>query len=79
MGPNRNWPLAFCDFRTLAIPEDLEAVDIIHRDYAGEQFMLYHNPSQKWYFLDNQEVHDVVLIKHADSRGTSIPCKSLLL
>ena len=50
---------------------------MIHRDYVGEQFILYGSPAHKWYFLDNEEVEDVILFKHTDSRGTDVPCKFL--
>lgn len=77
-GPNRNWPLALCDYQSLCLPDDLEFVDVIHREYVGELIMLYGNSTHKWFFLDHEDVEDVLLFKHADSQGINIPCKFIL-
>lgn len=71
-GPNRDWPLALCDYNTL-VEQDYEESDIIHRDYVGESARFYCNDAHRWYFLDHQDVDDVVVFRNTDSRGTSIP------
>lgn len=74
-GPNQDWPLALCDYQTIH-EQDYEESDIIHRDYVGESARFYSNDAHRWYFLDYQDVDDVVVFRNTDSRGTSIPCKS---
>lgn len=49
----KQWPLAFCDRRTVC--ED----DMVEVDRPASRFVDYgcyirHNPSQKWYWLSNQ-------------------------
>ena len=74
-GPNRDWPLAVCDYTSLSPHGDLEETDIIHKTWVGESGRFYSNPNHKWYFLDNQQVDDVVVFRNTDSRGVDIPCK----
>ncbi|KFY01638.1 hypothetical protein V490_00830 [Pseudogymnoascus sp. VKM F-3557] len=72
-GPNNSWPLALCDYQSLSIPEDLEQVDVVHRDHVGESCVLYYNKNHKWYYLGNQEVQDVMVFRNTNSNGESIP------
>lgn len=74
-GPNRDWPLAVCDYRSIDL-EDVELSDVIHKDRIGESMRLYYSPNHRWYFLDNQTVSDVALFRNIHSRGMSMPCKS---
>ncbi|OQD62511.1 hypothetical protein PENPOL_c012G08216 [Penicillium polonicum] len=72
-GPTQNWPLALCDYQSISVPEDLEQADIIHPSSVGEQMLLYWNPKHQWYFLREQRVEDLILLRQTDSRGTQIP------
>lgn len=74
-GPNRDWPLGLCDYRTVT-PEDIEFNDVVHEGHIGESMRLYANPSHRWYFLDRQTTNQVALFRNTHSDGLEIPCKS---
>jgi len=73
-GPNNDWPLAICDYSTIDL-NDLESTDVIHKERIGESLRLYHNRSQRWYYLSDQNTDEVTIFRNTDSRGTHIPCK----
>jgi len=71
-GPNDDWPLAICDYSTIDL-NDLESTDVIHKERIGESLRLYHNRSQRWYYLSDQNTDEVTIFRNTDSRGTHIP------
>ncbi|EFR04155.1 hypothetical protein MGYG_07162 [Nannizzia gypsea CBS 118893] len=71
-GPNRDWPLALCDFNTIT-RKDIEFNDVIHRDHVGESLRLYPNPEHRWYFLDDQTTSQVAIFRNVHSDGLEIP------
>ncbi|KAI0469331.1 hypothetical protein F4859DRAFT_140936 [Xylaria cf. heliscus] len=71
-GPNEDWPLALCDFRTIR-QEDVETSDVIHRGSVGESARLYFHGAQRWYFLANQDVNEVVVFRNADTSQNALP------
>ncbi|RWA09520.1 hypothetical protein EKO27_g5577 [Xylaria grammica] len=71
-GPNEDWPLALCDFRTVR-QEDAEVSDVIHRDIVGESMRLYFHPAQRWHFLANQDVTEVTIFRNADTSERNLP------
>lgn len=73
-GPNRDWPLAICDFTTLDLERDIELCDVVERDCVRETISLYHNSDQRWYFIDNQEVDEALLFRNCHSTSLDVPC-----
>lgn len=73
-GPNRDWPLAICDFTTLDLKRDIEFCDVVERDCVRETISLYHNSDQRWYFIDNQEVDKALLFRNCHSTSPEVPC-----
>ncbi|PMD44120.1 hypothetical protein L207DRAFT_563173 [Hyaloscypha variabilis F] len=71
-GPNDDWPLALCDYNTVAL-DDLEMSDVIHENYVGESVRVYFDPKHQWYFLSEQQDDEVVIFRNTDSRGFEIP------
>jgi len=71
-GPNNDWPLALCDFRSVNMA-DLEFNDVIHRTYVGESIRAYQNDQHKWYFLGDQRTEEVAIFRNTDSRGFDVP------
>jgi hypothetical protein len=74
-GPNDDWPLALCDYNTVAL-NDLEMSDVIHENYVGESVRVYFDPKHQWYFLSEQQNDEIVIFRNTDSRGMQIPCES---
>jgi hypothetical protein len=81
--PPQDWPLAVCDFRTLA-PEDGAAttayfVDTIPKDpfgpveqlkAAGRSWKVRHNPAHGWWYFPDMTRDEVLLIKLGDTDRT---------
>jgi hypothetical protein len=60
-------PLAFCDARSIE-PADLLASDLVYPDWTGETYSFAYNPKHRWYYVPNQRVDEVTLLKIYDSR-----------
>ncbi|KAF2464169.1 uncharacterized protein BDR25DRAFT_243242 [Lindgomyces ingoldianus] len=43
-GPKKDWPLAVCDHRTLALKNGVESCDFVGREYVTEGLEFYHRP-----------------------------------
>ncbi|KAF7670920.1 hypothetical protein GT037_011048 [Alternaria burnsii] len=71
-GPNRDWPLALCDYTSVDL-EDVDLSDVIHKDRVGESTRLYFNSSHRWFYLDKQTTSEVALFRNVDSRGLQYP------
>lgn len=61
-------PLALCDARSIE-PDDLVAAEFRHPDRTSENYLLRHNPSQRWYYFPEMCPEETVLIKGYDSRN----------
>ncbi|KAF5601716.1 uncharacterized protein FSUBG_8082 [Fusarium subglutinans] len=71
-GPVKSMPLAVCDSRYLH-EDDIVASDIVLPHLQIQAYEIWYNPNQAWYFLDQQESTEVLLMLSADSI-TSIRC-----
>ncbi|KAF6836762.1 transcriptional xre family [Colletotrichum plurivorum] len=58
-------PLAFCDSRT-AIADGFPA-DLVYPHLLNENMLIRHSPRQKWYFIDEQRIHEAWMFKIVDS------------
>ncbi|GAA5980388.1 hypothetical protein JCM11641_001786 [Rhodosporidiobolus odoratus] len=68
--PAQDCPLAYMDYRTLNVEQDLRATDLIlsnEGNRKGENYSVLHNPAQKWYFLSNQTPEECIVFKIYDS------------
>ncbi|KAM0750357.1 hypothetical protein T439DRAFT_326326 [Meredithblackwellia eburnea MCA 4105] len=68
--PAVDCPLAVMDYRTLDFDKDLRATDLIlsnEGNRKGENFSVYSNPSQRWYYLSNQTPSEALVFKIYDS------------
>ncbi|KAK5651045.1 hypothetical protein OQA88_1061 [Cercophora sp. LCS_1] len=71
-----NWPLALCN--TVSVhQDDLVASDLIRRRTVGESWYCKYNPAHAWYYLSNQEPHEVTMLKIQDSKDDE-PFASIL-
>ncbi|OBT58063.1 hypothetical protein VE04_01057 [Pseudogymnoascus sp. 24MN13] len=67
--PNlQNSPLAMMDFCSLH-PDDLEVSDRVRPNGSGELFHVYHNPKQKWYWLDSMMSDELLVFVTYDSKA----------
>jgi len=66
-GPVVDWPLALCDAATVE-PADFHPHDFVFSPIkARENMMVYYNKNHKWYYLSNQNPHEVFIFRQADS------------
>ena len=75
-GPNNDWPLAVCDYRSVNLDSDPLASDIVLKDVASEDFVLRANPGHSWYYMSDQNVEDVLIFRNAASQDAKRPCKT---
>ncbi|KAI0412576.1 hypothetical protein F5X98DRAFT_367177 [Xylaria grammica] len=61
------WPLAICDTRSVDTT-DLVPTDIVRRRYIGETCFGKYNPKQEWYYLSDQDVNEITILKIYDSK-----------
>ncbi len=65
-GPLRDFPLAICDASSIG-RDQLVAVDLIYPGRRGEIYYLSYDPTQRWYYAPDMQVHEAWLIKNYDS------------
>ena len=58
-----DWPLAFCDFRSIDVKNDLVPTDLVYPDRKGETLSVKYNPNHKWKYLKGMEPDEFALIK----------------
>jgi hypothetical protein len=65
-GPTRDYPLAVCEYSSIA-QCDLLRSDLIFPHYEGENYLLHENPEHKWFYISDQMPWEVWLLKNQDS------------
>lgn len=65
-----DWPLAFCDFRSVNAEEggDVVPTELRNTTYVGETMSVKYNPEHKWKYVRGMEPDEFVLIKCYDSK-----------
>ena len=61
--PAVDWPLAFCDYRSVNPDNDLVVLALVHHGHEGENYHLKYNPEHRWVYKRAMDTEDVVLIK----------------
>jgi hypothetical protein len=79
-GPLKSWPLALCDLQTLN-GNDVTAFDEVHAKAVLESQQVVYNPSQKWYYLPDQQHNEIIVFKSMDSvaRGEGLARPQILM
>jgi len=65
-GPLTDWPLAVCDARTVE-ESDLIATDIVRRTVFNENYQVYYNEKQEWWYLSEQRSDEIMVFCQAES------------
>ena len=63
-----------CDYQSLD-RDDLVAVDSIFPHRVMEVYHVKYNPSHRWYYMEKQDVDDLVIFKTWDSDEEKASCK----
>lgn len=66
-GPLRDWPLAVCDARSVS-EDELVVADQVYPKHVTENVQVHHGPSQRWYYLSNQQPEELLLFRQTDSK-----------
>jgi hypothetical protein len=64
-----DWPLAFCDARSVN-EQDAVETDVVYENAHGEMYLLRHSPEHQWFFLRDQTLDELWLWRNADAHGT---------
>lgn len=78
-GPNNDWPLALCDYRTVNLERDILSNDVLFREEAGENLLLKYNVAHQWYYMSDQEVDDIIVFRNTDTDSPNSARRSTLL
>ena len=69
VGPVRDFPIAYCDPRTLDWDRDLVLYDDGSSGRVCEVYQILHNPQQRWYYLPDQQATEAVVFNGYDSQS----------
>jgi hypothetical protein len=58
-----------CDYRSIEPGKDSIANDVVSRGSIGENELLHANPKHRWYYLSDQAVDEVIVLRNVDSKG----------
>ncbi|SMR43160.1 unnamed protein product [Zymoseptoria tritici ST99CH_1E4] len=73
IGPLRDYPLAYCDAKSVNQDTDLLTVDEVFPKMVNEIYQVLYSPNHKWYWLPDQTPEEVVIFAGYDSRkGQSV-------
>lgn len=61
--PAYDWPLAFCDYRSIDKKNDVIPSDLIYPDRTGENCVVRYSPAHKWKYLRGIRPDEAALIK----------------
>jgi hypothetical protein len=67
------YPLAMCDV-TSAPPEDFFKLYLRYRDRTGENYIMRHSNSHKWWYFPQMTPEKVILLKTYDSEMDGRAC-----
>jgi len=68
-GTVQDWPIGFCDTATLNPNTDIIAADRVSRQYVGEIYYVKYNVNQRWYWLSEQDINEVLMFVSFDSEA----------
>lgn len=69
IGPNDDWPLAVCDYTTIDVENDIISADRLHHNRVCENQLLFANEKHRWYYVKNQQPHNLLVFRNTDSSG----------
>ncbi|KAK1621897.1 hypothetical protein BDP81DRAFT_271069, partial [Colletotrichum phormii] len=72
-GPLRDYPMAYCDAKTMDPSMDLLTVDEVFPTVANEVYQVLYNPKHEWYYMPDQGSDEVAIFAGYDSeRGQAV-------
>lgn len=75
-GPNNDWPLALCDFRTVDLARDAVQNRVVGTDDgASENYHLQKHAAHRWYYVSDQTTDEVIVFRNSCSEGRDKPCE----
>nr|POE75759.1 hypothetical protein CFP56_67778 [Quercus suber] len=65
-GPVKDWPLAVCDAASLD-QSDVQECDVVFGTQVIENYLVQHNPQQRWYYLSDQTPSEAWVFMQSDT------------
>lgn len=71
----KDWPIALCDAESVVPSRDLAATDHVIRTEnvdegrLAENYSVHYHPSQRWFYLSNQQPNELLVFRQYDSTG----------
>ncbi|PIA97993.1 hypothetical protein CB0940_05747 [Cercospora beticola] len=73
-GPNNDWPLALCDYRSVDRDSDaLRSRSPGHGNSSTENFFLKNNSAHLWYYVSDQTPDEMIVFRNTCSEGRTEP------
>ena len=70
-GPLKDWPIAVCDAESVS-GNDLVVADQVYPEHVTENIQVHYGPWQRWYYLSNQQPHELMLFRQTDSKSEQL-------
>ena len=61
--PALDWPMAFCDYRSIDPKRDVVPSTLAHKDHDGYNMLSVYHPDHRWYYRSGMMPDDLVMIK----------------
>ncbi|OTA88361.1 hypothetical protein M434DRAFT_34838 [Hypoxylon sp. CO27-5] len=66
-GGGNDWPLAFCDSRTIDHTSESIVADVVFPNRFTENVRLYYSPKHEWYYFKDLMDDEVIIFRQTDS------------
>ncbi|OTA55104.1 hypothetical protein K449DRAFT_438935 [Hypoxylon sp. EC38] len=66
-GGGNDWPLAFCDSRTIDHTSECIVADVVFPNRFTENVRLYYSPKHEWYYFKDLMDDEVIIFRQTDS------------
>ena len=66
-GPLTDWPLSVCDSRSISVPRDCIATDVVEREGFTENYQVYYHEDMQFCYLSGQLASEVILFRQTDT------------
>ena len=61
--PAHDWPMAFCDYRSIDPKRDVFPSTLAYKDHDGYNMLSIYHPNHRWYYKSGMMPNDLVMIK----------------
>lgn len=66
--PGNDWPLAFCDYRTIDYSSETITADVVFPDKFTENERVYYSPKHHWYYFKDLGEDEAIMFRQTDTQ-----------